>query len=128
MSALPQPELSELELEMETTSPLDEDPDELLDESAAGALAAMQNSCRALSSPLSSQVCTTRTLRFFPLSLRVLRLRVWKRLRSPDFAAAHAEATQATGGKPFVLGWESIIFDVRSTSTGHCRQNEQEKS
>ena len=93
MSALPELELSELELEMETTSPLDEAPDELLDESAAGALAAMQNSCRALSSPLSSQVCTTRTLRFFPLSLRVLRLRVWKRLRSPDFAAAHAEAT-----------------------------------
>ena len=95
MSALPELELSELELEMETTSPLDEAPDELLDESAAGALAAMQNSCKALSSPLSSQVCTTRTLRFFPLSLRVLRLRVWKRLRSPDFAAAHAEATQA---------------------------------
>ena len=80
MSALPELELSELELEMETTSPLDEAPDELLDESAAGALAAMQNSCRALSSPLSSQVCTTRTLRFFPLSIRVLRLRVWKRL------------------------------------------------
>ena len=45
MSALPELELSELELEMETTSPLDEAPDELLDESAAGALAAMQNSC-----------------------------------------------------------------------------------
>ena len=88
VSALPELELSELELELETTSPLDEAPDELLDESAAGALAAMQISCRALSSPLSSQVCTTRTLHFFPLSLRVLRLRVWKRLRSPDFAAA----------------------------------------
>ena len=34
MSALPELELSELELEMETTSPLDEAPDELLDESA----------------------------------------------------------------------------------------------
>ena len=56
MSALPELELSELELEMETTSPLDEAPDELLDESAAGALAAMQNSCRALSSPLSSHL------------------------------------------------------------------------
>ena len=89
MSALPELELSELELDLEATSPLDEAPDELLDESAAGVLAAMQISCRAL----SSQVCTTRTLRFFPLSLRVLRLRVWKRLRSPDFAAAHAEAT-----------------------------------
>ena len=90
---LPELELSELELALGLPPPLDEAPDELLDESVAGALAAMQISCRALSSPLSSQVCTTRTLRFLPLSLRVLRLRVWKCLRSPDFAAAHAEAT-----------------------------------
>ena len=80
--ALPELELSELELALELTSQLYEAPDELLDESAAGALAAMQISCAALSSTLSSQVCTTRTLRFFPLSLRVLRLRVWKRLGS----------------------------------------------
>ena len=60
VSALSELELSELELELEATSPLDEAPDELLDESAAGALAAMQMSCTALSSPLSSQVCMTR--------------------------------------------------------------------
>ena len=60
MSALPELELSQLELEQEATSPLDEAPEDLPNESAAGALAAMQISCRALSSPLSSQVCTTR--------------------------------------------------------------------
>ena len=40
VAALPELELSELELALELPSPLDEAPDELLDESAAGALAA----------------------------------------------------------------------------------------
>ena len=64
-----------------------------MDESAEGALAAMHISCGALSSPLSSQFCTTRTLRFLPVSPCILRFRFWKCPRSPDFVAAHTEAT-----------------------------------
>ena len=44
-----------------------------------------------------------------------------------DFSLIQAVHIFLSGGKPFLLGWESIIFDVKSTSTGHCRPNEQEK-
>ena len=87
-------ELSELQAELELSpDERDESEDEPEDESAAGRASDMNISSKAL----SSQVNILGTLHFSPCQSASCACHRPKWRRSPDFAAAQAEATEATG-------------------------------